>query len=52
MKALAIIIQTKRGENAFVVTSNNFTQELAQEYSHAIYNVIIRSFSTNLSNVE
>ena len=45
MKALAIIVQTKRGENAFVVTSNNFTQQMAQEYSHTIYNIIIQSFS-------
>jgi len=45
MKALAIIIQTKKGENAFVVTANNFTQEMAQEYSHTVYNVIIQSFS-------
>ena len=45
MKVLAIIVQTKRGENAFVVTSNTFTQEMAQEYSHAIYNIIVKTFS-------
>jgi len=50
MKALAIIIQTKKGENAFVVTANNFTQEMAQEYSHTVYNVIIQSFSKISNN--
>mgnify|MGYP003581450022 CR=1 FL=1 len=50
MKALAIIIQTKKGENAFVVTANNFTQEMAQEYSHTVYNVIIQSFSNKISH--
>jgi len=45
MKALAIIIQTKKGENVFVVSSNNFTNELATKYSALIYDFIFQSFS-------
>lgn len=37
MKLLAIIIQNRKGENLFVITSNNMHNELALRYSTIIY---------------
>lgn len=45
MKLLAIIIQNKKGQNIFLVTSNNFSAELAYRYSTIIYDFILKNHS-------
>lgn len=47
MKALAIIIQNKKGENHFVIVSNNFSYELAKKHSALIYEFISLTYSNN-----
>lgn len=50
MKILSIIVQNKQGENIIVVTSNNFSHELAFRYSSLIYDNIHKKLS-NPSNL-
>ncbi|CAD8048683.1 unnamed protein product [Paramecium sonneborni] len=41
MKICSIIIQNKRGQNIFVVSSNDYSHELSLQYSKDIYNYIL-----------
>lgn len=45
MKICSIIIQNKRGQNLFVVSSNDYSHELSLQYSKDIYNYILSQIS-------
>ncbi|CAD8049797.1 unnamed protein product [Paramecium primaurelia] len=46
MKLCSIIIQNKRGQNIFVVSSNDYSHELSLQHSKDIYNYILSQIKT------